>query len=256
MEWNAREITNHTVAARYLTEITRVVWHYFGKNPHATEHEIEQFIHREFKLRGLISRKPFHTQIVAFDAHAAIPHYFPSPTTRATIKPNTLILLDIWAKLKNARAPYADITWIAYTGEKIPREIQKVFDIVLKARDACITHLKASLRIGKIPTGAEMDNCARAIIAKAGYGKNFIHSTGHCIGFTSPHGRGVNLSKRFRRPLTRNMGYTIEPGIYLKNKFGIRSEINFYIDKNNKIIITTPPQKRIVLMHPKVQLRV
>ena len=245
MRWTSKELKNHIIAAARLTEIKESVFAYLATHPRASEYEIEQFVQTEFRKNGLVAQKPFHTQIVGFNAHAAIPHYFPPRRGSAYLKSETLVLLDIWSRLKQSRSPYADITWIAYYGGKVPRQIQKVFSIVLKARDACLIRLRHELARGKMPTGAEMDGTARGVITKAGYGKNFLHNTGHCIGFTSPHGKGVNLSRRFRRPLEQNVGYTIEPGIYLKGKFGIRSEINFYINSKNRLIITTPPQKRI-----------
>ncbi len=256
MRWTSSEIKNHAVAAARLTAIKDRAFAYLAAHPRASECEVERFVQTEFRKNGLVAQKPFYTQIVGFNAHTATPHYFPPKRGSARLKPETLVLLDTWARLrqgydgqarlKKMRAPYADITWIAYLGKKVPREIQKVFEIVLRARDACLTHLRRQLARGRMPTGAEMDGIARGVITKARYGKNFIHNTGHCMGFTSPHGKGVNLSRRFRRPLERNVGYTIEPGIYLKGRFGIRSEINFYITSKNKVIVTTPMQRRIV----------
>ncbi|MBI2888577.1 MAG: aminopeptidase P family protein [Candidatus Liptonbacteria bacterium] len=246
MRWTSEELRKHATAAKRLTAIKDRAFAYLAAHPRASEYKVEQFVQGEFKRNNLAAEKPFHTQIVGFNAHAAIPHYFPSKRGSARLTPNTLVLLDTWGRLKKPRSPYADITWIAYYGGKVPRQIQKVFGIVRKARDACLTHLRRKLTQGEMPTGAEMDGIARGIIAKAGYGKKFLHNTGHCIGFTSPHGKGMNLSRKFRRPLERNVGYTIEPGIYLKSKFGIRSEINFYITSQNKVIVTTLPQKRIV----------
>jgi Xaa-Pro aminopeptidase len=246
MKWDAPEIERHRRAAALLTRIKSRVWGYLRAHPRVSERDVEQFVQTKFKRNNLVAQKPFHTQIAAFRAHTATVHYFPPKTKSSKLRANSLVLLDIWARLRKPRSPYADITWMAYTGKKVPRRIQKVFDIVLRARDACLAYLKRELGRGRIPTGAAMDNIARTLIANAGYGKNFLHSTGHCIGFNSPHGKGVNLSKRFRRPLERSVGYTIEPGIYLKGEFGIRSEMNFYITRKNKVVVTTPMQRRIV----------
>jgi Xaa-Pro aminopeptidase len=253
MRWSAPEIERHRRAAALLTQTKDRVWQYLRAHPRVSEHEIEQFVQAEFKKNDLVAHKPFRTQIVAFNSHTSVVHYFPPRRASARLRPGTLILLDIWGRLRKPRAPYADITWMAYYGEKVPREVQKVFRIILKARDACLVHLRHELARGKMPTGAEMDNVARTIITNAGYGKNFLHNTGHCIGFTSPHGKGVNLSRKFHRPLERHVGYTIEPGIYLEggfdkltaSKFGVRSEINFYITRRNKVVVTTPLQKKI-----------
>lgn len=255
MKWARKEIEHHCTAARLLTQVKDRVWDYLRKNPQATEYDTEQFVQNEFERRNLTATGKFYTQIVGFNAHAAIPHYFPSKRGTTQLRPNTLILLDIWAHLcpptgettaRQALYPFADITWIAYRGEKVPNTVQRVFDIVIKARDTCLLYLTHKLARGIMPTGAEVDAVAEKVVLEAGHKKHILHRTGHCIGFTSPHGKGVNLSPRFRRPLERNVGYTIEPGIYLKGKFGIRSEINFYITNKNKVVVTTPMQRQIV----------
>ncbi|MBM3257303.1 MAG: aminopeptidase P family protein [Candidatus Liptonbacteria bacterium] len=243
--WDSGEIARHSRAADLLTSITRHVWEYVRSHPKITEYEIEQFVREEFRKNNLASPKPFDTQIVAFNEHAASIHYFPPSENSAKLAPNTLILLDIWARLRKSRSPFADITWVAFHGRKIPSEIQKVFDIVIGARDACVKYLENNLEKKKIPTGAEIDLVARQAIWSAGYGEYFYHG-GHCIGFASPHGKGVNISPKFPQRLQKNVGYTIEPGIYLPGKFGIRSEINFYIDSRCKLIITTSLQRHII----------
>ncbi|MBI2623432.1 MAG: aminopeptidase P family protein [Candidatus Liptonbacteria bacterium] len=196
MRWNAQKIERHHIAARLLTEMKDHVFAYLTAHPHASEYETEQFVHTEFRRSGLTAQKPFRTQIVAFNVHTATPHYFPPTRGSARLKPGTLVLLDIWGRLKTPHAPFADITWIAYVGEKVPQKIQRVFDIVLRARDTCLAHLKRKLARGKMPTGAEIDAVAEKIIVEAGHKKHILHRTGHCIGFTSPHGKGVNLSLR------------------------------------------------------------
>ena len=81
---------------------------------------------------------------------------------------------------------------------------------------------------GKLPTGAEVDNAARAVIDKAGYGAQFLHRTGHNIGLRT-HGDGVNNDDFETHDVRRHLPdtcFSIEPGIYLAGRFGIRSEID------------------------------
>lgn len=87
---------------------------------------------------------------------------------------------------------------------------------------------------------------ANNIITKAGYGKNILHRTGHSIGTSSPHGLENNITIKNSQQLLKKVVYTIEPGIYLKNKFGIRSEIDFFIDENMKLVYTTKIQEKII----------
>jgi Xaa-Pro aminopeptidase len=76
------------------------------------------------------------------------------------------------------------------------------------------------------------------------------HYIWHCIWFYSPHWNRQNLSPTNNEPLKLNLWYTIEPWIYLKDKFWIRSEINFYIDEKLKLILTTKKQKSIRIINP------
>jgi Xaa-Pro aminopeptidase len=81
---------------------------------------------------------------------------------------------------------------------------------------------------GKLPTGAEVDAAARAVIAKAGYGDQFLHRTGHNIGLQG-HGDGVNNDDFETHDVRRHLPdtcFSIEPGIYLAGRFGVRSEVD------------------------------
>ncbi|KKQ13492.1 MAG: Peptidase M24 [Candidatus Moranbacteria bacterium GW2011_GWF2_36_839] len=162
------------------------------------------------------------------------------------MKNGNIIMLDIWAKLNQKGAPFADITWMAFRGKKIPQEIEKVFEIVINARNAGIKKIKNNLRKKKIILGSEVDNAVRDFIHRNGYGEKFIHGTGHLLGFFSPHGNRNRLRPNSHSSLHKNVAYTIEPGIYLKGKFGIRSEIDFYITDNFKLVLTTDLQKEII----------
>ena len=95
--------------------------------------------------------------------------------------------------------------------------------------------------------GAEVDDVARAVIRKAGYADQFLHRTGHSIG-EDGHGNGANidnLETRDTRTLIPGTAFSIEPGIYLAGKFGIRSEIDVYVTDNDAII-TAPHQTEII----------
>ena len=89
-----------------------------------------------------------------------------------------------------------------------------------------------------------MDRVAHDVIGNAGYGNTIKHTVGHSLGFDSPHGKlpGINW-KEYKR-LAKNVGYTIEPGMYFKD-FGMRTEIDFYINSKSAVVITTALQKDI-----------
>lgn len=97
-----------------------------------------------------------------------------------------------------------------------------------------------------IPTGKEIDKQVRDYLHKHKLADKFLHGTGHSLGFTYAHGNKTRISPRGKQRLPINVGYTIEPGVYLKNKFGVRSEIDFYIDNNYNLVITSAVQKKII----------
>lgn len=239
--WTNQKIRQHEKAAKILLKIKDLAFDYMRANK--TEHEVQQFIIKKFKEFDLKSDKD--PPIVAFNENSAHVHYYPSKKSKK-LKKNTLVMIDIWARLNSPGAPFADITWMAYHGNKILPRIQRIFNIVKKARDSSILFIKKELKKGRIPTGKEINQVTREIITKAGFSKKINLYTGHCIGYHSPHGNRKNINMTNNSPLLKNYGYTIEPGIYLKNEFGVRSEIDFYITKNKKLIITTDVQKKII----------
>lgn len=243
--WTAQEIQDHKKAAALLTTVMRSAFAFLRDDRQATEGRTKDHILAEFRRHGLTMDRPFAVPIVAFNDHAAEPHYQPVPGARR-LRPGTLVLIDIWARLKGRHMPYADITWMGYCGPKVPAATQEVFDAVIEARDACLKFITREARQGRLPTGRVADDITRQSIKKAGYGRHILHSTGHALGFVSPHGRGRHLSPKNRHPLIKDLGYTIEPGIYIKGTGGARSEMNFYIDRSGRVVITTPLQRQLV----------
>lgn len=241
MKWTTKQIKYHIEAAKILEKIIKETFSFIKNNRATSEYEAARFILRKFKEYKI---KIDHPPIVAFRENTQYVHYYPSQYC-LKIKPESLVMIDLWGRVKKRGAPFADITVTGYLGKNIPAEITKVFNIVKNARDKAVKYLKENLKKGKMPTGFEADKVARDYIKEKGFGDNFLHGLGHPLGFTNPHGAGVRLSPKFKKPLKKMVGYTIEPGVYLKNKFGIRSEIDFYIDEKNKVVITTRIQREI-----------
>lgn len=240
MSWNKNQINNHIKAAKLLNKIKDRIFKYIIENHSITEFQVCEHIlqlYKEYRLKT--NKQP----IVAFRENTAFIHYYPSQYCKK-LKPESLIMIDIWARLSQENSPFVDITWMGYYGNKIPKKITEIFNLVIRARNEALNFIIKSLKDGKIPIGKEVDRAARDIIIKAGY--SFSHSTGHCLGFKSPHGRGRRIKSTNNQPLLKNLGYTIEPGIYLENKFGVRSEIDFYINNSLKLVVTTDRQKSIV----------
>jgi Xaa-Pro dipeptidase len=191
-----------------------------------TEYALQLEMMAHMKKAGLTTDA---APIVAIGPHAADPHYEPQPLTSSAIRADEVLLLDLWAKEADEGSVYADITWCAWTGSRVPEDVQEIFRIVTAARDAGIA--KALEAPKGAVSGWEVDRATRDVIEKAGYGQYFIHRTGHSI-FTDDHADGANMddfeTHDTRRLLPMTL-FSVEPGIYFPGKYGIRSEVNVLV---------------------------
>lgn len=247
--WTKKQIQEHTEVCMILNKIKNAAFSYMRRYSDCSELEVQRFILQQYAAHNL--KSALGLPIVAFGSNSAYPHYNPAVSKKIRrLQKGDVVKIDIWARFSGTGKPFGDITWMGYMGTKPSDEIQKVYNKVIQARNASITFLRKELRKGRVPTGIEVDKTAMRVLLKAGYQyrKEILHTTGHSIGTTSPHGRYGGISIRNKRSLKKNLGYTIEPGLYLKGKFGVRSEIDCYIDKNNKLCLTTPIQKELIFL--------
>ncbi|PKK84002.1 MAG: hypothetical protein CVT49_06130 [candidate division Zixibacteria bacterium HGW-Zixibacteria-1] len=198
---------------------------------------------RRFEEYGMTADFP---PCVAIDTNIVNPHYEPSEDRSSPIVKGNLVLIDMWAKLKTPHSVYADITWMAYAGEEVPKEYSEIFSVVTFARDKAINFIRQKMLEGPV-FGYEVDDACRSVIREAGYGDNFFHRTGHSI-LDSVHGPGPNidnLETEDRRRLLPGHLFSIEPGIYL-DKFGVRTEINCMLTESGPEVTTLPMQTEIL----------
>ena len=128
----------------------------------------------------------------------------------------------------------------------LPIWYRAVWEVVAGARDAAVAFLKEGVARGKRIRGSEVDEVAREHVRRHGYADRFLHRTGHSIG-SEVHGNGCNIDSLEtidERQLIPRTGFSIEPGIYLAD-FGIRSEIDVYMDERS-VEVTTVVQDQIV----------
>ena len=180
-------------------------------------------------------------------ANAGNPHYLPTSDVHRPVRADELVLLDLWGKLEEPGAVYADITWVGYTGRRAPAEQQRVFEAVAAARDAAISLVQRAVSAGQELRGWQVDRAAAAV-QSAGYADRILHRTGHSLG-ESVHGNGVNMDDyetHDDRRLLTGTGFTIEPGVYFED-FGIRSEINMIVHAR-EAVVTGPLQTEIVAL--------
>ena len=247
--WTEAQLETHLYAARHLREIVDVSFREVGRRirdgVRTDEFEIQELIWSEFASRGLISSD---RPIVAVNANSADPHYQPGPDLKSPIEEGDFVLLDIWSKRPDPQSVYADITWTGYVGSEVPEKYSKIFDIVRDGRDASIRLVQDRFGDEDALHGWEVDDAARHSIARAGFGDYFIHRTGHSI-HEEDHGNCANIdnleTKDDRRLMTGTC-FSIEPGVYLKGDFGVRSEVDVYLGKDAPLVTGGPIQKRVV----------
>jgi Xaa-Pro aminopeptidase len=185
--------------------------------------------------------------IVAVNANAANPHFSTAEERDTPIHRGDLVLIDLFAKEVPADSIYGDLTWMGFVGEQVPEEYAQAFTLVARARDAAVELVQSRIGEGRPVRGEEADRVARGIIEAAGYGEAFVHRTGHSIG-REVHGTGANLDSletRDHRLLIDGTCFSVEPGIYLPGRFGIRSELDMTIEDGRAEVSAAPPQPEI-----------
>ncbi len=231
--WSPEQLESHLEAGRIVDRVRQGAFEQaaarVSDGKPLTEFELQQWMLDRFRSNGLVTAEP---PIAAVQPNNGNPHYEPKQGESRLIRAGDLLLLDIWAKSNRPGSVYYDITWMGYLGERVPDSYAKIFRIVRQARDRAIDFVKESVAKSKKIHGWEVDRAARETIRKAGYGKYFVHRTGHSIG-QDVHGNGANmdgLETKDDRKIVPHTCFSIEPGIYLP-EFGIRSEVNVYVDE-------------------------
>ncbi|HKC63024.1 MAG TPA: M24 family metallopeptidase [Pyrinomonadaceae bacterium] len=248
--WTSEQKEMHDTAAdnihRIILEAFKEIARRIRASETTTEYDIQQFILQRFEDAGMTSDND--PPIVAVNANSASPHYGPTSKRHSPIKSGDFVLLDVWAKLKKPGAVYADQTWTGFVGETVPEEHARIFEIVSGARDAAVEFLREQIRARRSIRGAEVDDVSRGVIERAGYGEQFTTRTGHSIG-EEVHGNGANIDNLetpdARRIIPRTC-FSIEPGIYQPNLFGVRSEIDVYVGDDEIEVTGQPIQTEIV----------
>jgi len=171
-----------------------------------TEREVALALENEMRRRGA---EPAFDSIVASSERGALPHAQPADVP---IAPGTLVTLDIGARLDGY---HSDCTRTWATGE-LPDDLAEAYELVLRAQQTAL----AAVRPG--PEGREIDAVARDIIEAAGHGEHFGHGLGHGVGLEIHE--GPRLARTGDTPLAAGNVVTVEPGVYLPGRGGVRIE--------------------------------
>lgn len=165
--------------------------------------------------------------IVAINEHSASPHH---KNTDRKLKKGDLLLLDFGVIYKGY---CSDMTRVLFLRQPSLLE-QKIYSLVERAQETAEKALRSGIN------GIEIDRIARDIIKKAGYEKQFGHSLGHGVGLEIHE--LPSLSEKYEKPIPENAVVTIEPGIYLPGKFGVRLEDMGVVKKDGFEVFTKSPK--------------
>ena len=171
-----------------------------------TERDVAFALETEMRRRGA---EPSFESIVASAERGALPHAVPADVP---IPRGTLVTLDIGARLGGY---CSDCTRTWATGE-LPDDLAEAYELVRRAQAEAL----AAVRPG--PEGREVDAVARDIIEAAGHGEHFGHGLGHGVGLEVHE--GPRLSRTGEAPLVAGNVVTVEPGVYLPGRGGVRIE--------------------------------
>lgn len=247
--WSEAQLDVHR---RTAVTVARVAWGAFNFAADGVrlgtprrEGDVAEWIHAELAARGVGSDVDC---IVAIGPRAADPHYHPG-SGGESIQRGDVLLIDLWGR-PSAADVAADQTWMGFMGATLPDNARSAWEVVRDARDAGVAFLQERHAAGRDVRGFEVDDVCRALITERGYGDNFVHRTGHSID-RDMHGSGPNLDNletRDDRILVPGVGFSIEPGVYLPDVLGVRSEINVHWGEEGPEVTTPDPQEEVFLL--------
>ncbi len=203
-----------------LRKACKIAWEAFNEvkpqiKTGMTEEDVRVLMAVAMIKRGADS-VPFN--IVCFGENTADAHHMPSKTRK--LKKNEAVLMDFGCFYEGYTS---DMTRSWWHGDKVPAAYTTIWNIVDQARCAGIKALRAGVSAGAV------DAAARDVIEKAGYGREFFHTTGHGIGLVVHDAPILRAGSPVVLP--DQAVVTIEPGIYFAGKWGIRLEDSFLVTK-------------------------
>ena len=199
-------------AVRELTDNLRE-----GQN----EAELSKVLEGIFFRKGVL--KPAFDTIVAFGGNTAFPHH---EVGGNTLKKDSVVVVDAGCRVQGYRS---DLTRTVFFG-KISSDFRKIYGIVRRSQELGIDAIRDGVSSGRI------DSICRSVIEKAGYGAFFVHGTGHGVGIDIHE--MPRLGIKSKEILREGMVVTVEPGIYLPGKFGVRIEDTVLVTKSGCRVLT------------------
>jgi Xaa-Pro aminopeptidase len=186
----------------------------------------------EYRMRRLGAQGPAFETIVAAGARAALPHARPGA---ARLAPGQPVLVDMGA---NADGYMSDMTRMVHLGAP-DKPFLELYGAVLEAQQAALAAVRAGAAARRV------DQVARRALRARGLEKYFTHSTGHGVGLEIHE--GPRLGARSDETLEAGMVVTVEPGVYLAGKAGIRIEDTVLVTAAGAEILTPASKELMVL---------
>ena len=209
-----------------LRKSCRIAARAFGiVKPRIKTGRTELSVYRELEdvMQSMGAKGPSFNLIVGFGPNSALPHHV---TSGRRLKNNEAVLLDYGCVYNNY---CSDITRTYFHGRPT-EEFRKVYSIVAASQKAGLAKVKAGVN------SMAVDKACRDVISDAGYGQYFIHGTGHGLGLEIHE--FPRLNTRVSVALRAGMTVTVEPGIYLQGKFGVRIEDSVLVTGDGCEILT------------------
>ena len=194
----------------------------------------EREVARELESRMLDhgAEGPSFSSIVAFGANSAVPHHSP---TDATLHQGDLIKLDFGALVDGY---HSDMTRTLVLGK--PADWQReLYDLVARSQAAGRAALKPGVSV------SDVDHASREVIEKAGHGSEFLHGLGHGVGLEIHEAPA--LSKVGDGTLSAGMAVTVEPGVYLSGRGGVRIEDTLVVRESGPELLTLTTKELVVV---------
>ncbi len=244
--WSAEQLASHRRAARVLQDTARRAFDEIARRVRedgvAREGDMRDWVIAELERQGagvgadcMVARGP----------NAANPHYG-LEGRGAELRRGDVVLIDLWSKEAEDMV-YADQTWMGVLAPEPDERVRGLWEAIRDARDAGVAFLRERWNEGRPVQGYEVDDVVRGVVRERGLADRFIHRTGHSID-RDTHGAGPNidnLETHEVRLLVPGVGFSIEPGVYLKDDVGLRTEVDVYMGEDGPEVTTPDPQRDV-----------
>jgi Xaa-Pro aminopeptidase/Xaa-Pro dipeptidase len=202
-----------------------------------TEKQLQaKLLYEGMKLEGTSTCYPFTLNpfIVAGGANSALPHF---ETSKREFTDGDFIVVDITLRYEG----YISDATRTFALGNVSNEMSRVYELVKKSQQQGLDCIEQGVECEKV------DAACRNLIADNGYGDNFIHSTGHGVGLEVHEQPWIRPNES--KILSKGMVVTVEPGIYINSKFGVRIEDTVVVDENgNNDLTLTKFSKELLIL--------